>query len=197
MKRNVVKRVQAKGYWACAGHLSRGGAQNLLMTLWPVDDKQTIPFMKDFYERAMADGNAPESLAKVQTEHLVKLRDVYGTIRAVKFAGPFVMSFQGAEWIHHIFSFTNGPCLPGRLAVTTDVPDSGKMKTLGVFAGVVGIAIITGFFTAGGEKIWGGIFPDEPEDKGSPNTTSVWNEPGGRNPGQRSTPKNPTIAAGV
>ena len=75
----------------------QGGAQNLLMTLWPVDDKQTIPFMKDFYERAMADGNAPESLAKVQTEHLVKLRDVCGTIRAVKFAGPFVMSFQGAE----------------------------------------------------------------------------------------------------
>ena len=63
--------------------------------------------------------------------------------------------------------------------MTTDVPDSGKMKTLGIFAGVVGIAIISGFFTAGGEKIWDRIFPDEPEDKGSPNTTPVWDEPGG------------------
>ena len=39
----------------------------------------------------------PESLAKVQTERLVKLRDVLGTRLAVQFAGPFIMSFQGAE----------------------------------------------------------------------------------------------------
>jgi CHAT domain-containing protein/antitoxin component YwqK of YwqJK toxin-antitoxin module/Tfp pilus assembly protein PilF len=75
----------------------QAGTQNLLMTLWPVDDKQTIPFMKDFYERAMAGGDAPESLAKVQTERLVKLRDVLGARLAVQFAGPFIMSFQGAE----------------------------------------------------------------------------------------------------
>ena len=71
------------------------------------------------------------------------------------------------------------PCLLGCLAVATDVPDSGKKTTLGLIVGVVGIAIITGFFTAGGEKIWDKIFPDEPEDKGSSNGTSVWDEPEG------------------
>jgi hypothetical protein len=53
------------------------------------------------------------------------------------------------------------------------------MTTLGIIGGVVGIAIITGFFAAGGEKIWDKIFPDEPEDKSSSNATSGWDEPEG------------------
>ena len=72
----------------------QAGAQNLLMTLWPVSDHYTVQFMKEFYERAMADGDAPESLAKVQTERLVKLRDVLGAKLAVQLAGPFIMSFH-------------------------------------------------------------------------------------------------------
>ena len=86
-----------------------------------------------------------------------------------------------------------GPCLLGRLAVTTDVPDSGKMKTLGIFAGVVGIAIITGFFAAGGEKIWDKIFPPdesvaekkarEDAEKKARETNSEL--PGGNNEGTR------------
>ena len=75
----------------------QAGAQNLLMTLWPVSDKYTIPFMKEFYERAMADGNAPESLAAVQKKLLVRYREVFGTKLAVQLAGPFIMSFQGTE----------------------------------------------------------------------------------------------------
>ena len=71
--------------------------QFLLMTLWPVSDKYTIPFMKDFYERAMADGNAPESLAAVQKKLLVRYREVHSTKLAVQLAGPFIMSFQGTE----------------------------------------------------------------------------------------------------
>ena len=75
----------------------QAGTQNLLMTLWPVSDKQTIPFMKEFYEKAIAGGDAPTALAKTQTERLVKLRDIVGTKLAVQLYGPFIMSFQGAE----------------------------------------------------------------------------------------------------
>ena len=75
----------------------QAGAQNLMMTLWPVSDKYTIPFMKNFYERAIASGNAPTTLAEVQKELLLKYRKKYGTKLAVQLYGPFIMSFQGVE----------------------------------------------------------------------------------------------------
>ena len=75
----------------------QAGAQNLLMTLWPVSDKYTVKFMGDFYERAIASGDAPTTLAQVQKEMLLEFRKTYGTQRAVLVAGPFIMSFQGTE----------------------------------------------------------------------------------------------------
>ena len=75
----------------------QAGAQNLLMTLWPANDAATSGFMEKFYEQAVQSGNAPEALAKVQTESLVKARDISGTKKVVQLYGPFIMSFQGAE----------------------------------------------------------------------------------------------------
>lgn len=67
------------------------GAQNLVMTLWPVSDEVTPLIMADFYREAMQSRNAPDSLAKVQREWLVKLRDQKGILQAVRDAGPFSM----------------------------------------------------------------------------------------------------------
>jgi hypothetical protein len=44
------------------------GAQNLLMTLWPISDEVTVQIMSDFYGAAHQSGNAPEALAKVQRD---------------------------------------------------------------------------------------------------------------------------------
>jgi CHAT domain-containing protein len=71
------------------------GAQNLLMTLWPISDEVTVQIMSDFYEAAHQSGSAPEALAKVQREWLVKLRKEQGLANAVSLAGPFIMSSQG------------------------------------------------------------------------------------------------------
>jgi tetratricopeptide (TPR) repeat protein len=71
------------------------GAQNLLMTLWPISDEVTVQIMSDFYEAAHERGSAPEALAKVQREWLVKLRKEQGLANAVNLAGPFIMSSQG------------------------------------------------------------------------------------------------------
>ena len=46
----------------------QAGAQNLLMTLWPISDETTVQIMLDFYDRALASGNAPQSLLDVQRE---------------------------------------------------------------------------------------------------------------------------------
>jgi CHAT domain-containing protein/Tfp pilus assembly protein PilF len=73
----------------------QAGCQNLLMTLWPVSDEATVQIMLDFYAHAFASGNAPQSLADVQREWLVKLRKEQGLFYAVNRAGPFIMSSQG------------------------------------------------------------------------------------------------------
>jgi CHAT domain-containing protein/uncharacterized protein HemY len=73
----------------------QAGAQNLLMTLWPISDEVTVQIMNDFYEAAHNGGNAPEALAQVQRYWLVKLRTEQGLSPAVNLAGPFIMSSQG------------------------------------------------------------------------------------------------------
>jgi tetratricopeptide (TPR) repeat protein len=73
----------------------QAGAQNLLMTLWPISDEVTVQIMSDFYDAAHKSGNAPEALAEVQREWLMKLRTEKGLAEAVNLAGPFIMSSQG------------------------------------------------------------------------------------------------------
>jgi tetratricopeptide (TPR) repeat protein/CHAT domain-containing protein len=73
----------------------QAGAQNLLMTLWPISDDVTVQIMSDFYDAAHHSGNASEALAEVQRKWLVKLRAAKGLAQAVSLAGPFIMSSQG------------------------------------------------------------------------------------------------------
>jgi CHAT domain-containing protein len=71
------------------------GAQNLLMTLWPISDEFTVQIMSDFYEAAHKSGDAPLALATVQRDWLVRLRKEKGLAQAVNLAGPFIMNSQG------------------------------------------------------------------------------------------------------
>src|SRR5271165_4102021 len=73
----------------------QAGAQNLLMTLWPISDEVTVQIISDFYEAAHNIGNAPKALADVQRKWLLKLRTEKGLAQAVNLAGPFIMSSQG------------------------------------------------------------------------------------------------------
>jgi CHAT domain-containing protein len=67
------------------------GAQNLVMTLWPVSDATTPPFMVEFYKEAMASGHAAAALANTQKNWLTKLRKEKGLVEAVRDIGPFSM----------------------------------------------------------------------------------------------------------
>ena len=73
----------------------QAGAKNLLMTLWPISDETTVNLMLDFYAAAFKTRNAPQALADVQRDWLVKLRKEKGLLAAVRLAGPFIMSSQG------------------------------------------------------------------------------------------------------
>ncbi len=76
----------------------QAGAQNLLMTLWPIGDEITVHIMDDFYSEALRAGNAADALAEVQRKWLVAIRDSQTGNRflsAAKYAGAFIMSSQG------------------------------------------------------------------------------------------------------
>ena len=73
----------------------QAGAQNLLMTLWPIGDEETAKMMLEFYEAAQVSGHAGQALADTQRNWLVKLRKEKSLLEAVKVAGPFILSSQG------------------------------------------------------------------------------------------------------
>ncbi len=73
----------------------RAGTENLLMTLWPVGDTQTVQIIRDFYQEAMRTSDAPSALAAVQRNWLIKLRNERGLSMAVRLAGPFILTYQG------------------------------------------------------------------------------------------------------
>jgi CHAT domain-containing protein len=65
------------------------------MTLWPISDETTVQIMLDFYNAEEKTRNAPQALADVQRDWLVKLRKEQGLLDAVRLAGAFIMSAQG------------------------------------------------------------------------------------------------------
>jgi CHAT domain-containing protein len=73
----------------------QAGAQNLLMTLWSIPDEETANLMADFYSAVEKSENAPQALADVQRDWLVRLRKQKGLLYAVEHAGAFIMSSQG------------------------------------------------------------------------------------------------------
>ena len=87
--------MQGEGVLGLRRAFSIAGAQNLLLTLWPVEDRFTSDFMVSFYKEALKTKNAPKSFAKVQKEWLIKLREERSIGQAVKMAGPFILTFRG------------------------------------------------------------------------------------------------------
>jgi TPR repeat protein len=87
----VGQAKSGEGVFGLRRAFALAGAQNLLMTLWPVPDETTADFMTDFYNEALSTREAANSLSKVQTKWLLKLRNERGLLAAVREVGPFAM----------------------------------------------------------------------------------------------------------
>ncbi|MCG8600916.1 MAG: CHAT domain-containing protein [Verrucomicrobiales bacterium] len=73
--------------------LARAGAEHLLLTLWPVADRETALFMMDFYQNLDAGKNEPVDVAPaIQSAYLKAFREKQGVAAAVRLAGPFILS---------------------------------------------------------------------------------------------------------
>lgn len=90
------KTIEGEGVLGLRRGFAQAGAQNLLLTLWPIADQETADFMKDFYSRALRSGSARNALAQTQREWLRRLRQSGSAVRAARLAGPFVLNFKGS-----------------------------------------------------------------------------------------------------
>jgi CHAT domain-containing protein len=88
-----------EGVFGLRRGFSQAGAQNLLITLWPIGDVITVAIMADFYQRALGSGDAAAALAETQRDWLLKIRRESGRERgltdAVRLAGGFILNGQG------------------------------------------------------------------------------------------------------
>jgi len=71
------------------------GAQNILTTLWPVNDEVAASLMAAFYQKAISSGDAAAALADVQSDFLKTLRKKDGLEASVALAGAFVLTSRG------------------------------------------------------------------------------------------------------
>lgn len=74
----------------------QAGANNLLMTLWPIADKETSEMMTDFYRKIAGGSTDPgKSLSEIQRDWITRLRSEHGTTFAINRAAPFILTAQG------------------------------------------------------------------------------------------------------
>ncbi len=71
------------------------GVQNLLMTLWAVNDRWTAEFMADFYTELFRTRDAASAVSDTQKRWLLRLRRDESLAQAVLQAGSFVLSSAG------------------------------------------------------------------------------------------------------
>jgi len=76
----------------------QAGAENVLFSLWRLDDQYSAGFMNRFFLSTLQNHDAVGTLAELQTEELKKLRTQPGQNslwRAVKLAGPYAVNKSG------------------------------------------------------------------------------------------------------
>ena len=78
--------IKAEGVVGIARAFLGAGARSVLVSLWAVDDKATLEFMKNFYQHLLKGKSSSEALN--QTMNCMRESEVFG---AVKYWAPFVL----------------------------------------------------------------------------------------------------------
>jgi CHAT domain-containing protein len=73
----------------------QAGAQNLMVTLWPINDETTVQFMTDFYRETLPAEAPAKAITTVQKQALLRIRSELGLRRAVLDAGGFILISKG------------------------------------------------------------------------------------------------------
>lgn len=92
------KTEQGEGVMGLRRGLHQAGVNQLLLTLWPIDDAATVEMMRSFYEKLVGAGNtASVAITATQREELARLTRERGLGVAVKLVCPFVLSIGSSN----------------------------------------------------------------------------------------------------
>jgi CHAT domain-containing protein len=92
--------AEGEGIVGLARAFAQAGASDVLLTLWPVSDRESPAFMRAFYRRlTQANGDAPRALWETQRSALSPVADRHDDRQlraAVPVAGAYVVTHRGA-----------------------------------------------------------------------------------------------------
>lgn len=88
----VGKALSGEGVEGLRSGLTLAGAQNVLLTLWPVDDIVTINVMQEFYRRHLDGTPSPAALNEARRKLFGELTEEMDVFRAHRFIGPFLLT---------------------------------------------------------------------------------------------------------
>ncbi len=93
----VGKVLSGEGVEGLRSGLTLAGAQNVLITLWPVDDVATVTLMEDFYTRLLSGTEAHLALVETKRALFDKISKEVNPYLAHRLVGPFLMTRTGVE----------------------------------------------------------------------------------------------------
>ena len=91
----VGKALSGEGVEGLRSGLTLAGAQNVLLTLWPVDDIATISVMQEFYTRHLGGTASPQALNETKRKLFDDITEEMDLFRAHRFVGPFLLTRTG------------------------------------------------------------------------------------------------------
>ncbi|MEM7697749.1 MAG: CHAT domain-containing protein, partial [Verrucomicrobiota bacterium] len=91
----VGRTLTGEGVEGLRTALTIAGAENVLLTLWPVDDIATVAVMEKFYEQLLLDLPAGQALQKAREELFESFRTEFGVYQTIRILAPFVVSESG------------------------------------------------------------------------------------------------------
>ncbi|MDF1823467.1 MAG: CHAT domain-containing protein [Verrucomicrobiales bacterium] len=93
----VGKALSGEGVEGLRSGLTLAGAQNVLLTLWPVDDNATVTLMDNFYTHHLS--GTPAHVALAETKRLLfdKIAEEGNPYLAHRLVGPFLMTRSGVR----------------------------------------------------------------------------------------------------
>lgn len=89
------KALDGEGVIGLRRAFSAAGANNTIMTLWPVNDEATVEVIDAFYDKYLSGVSAPTALAEVQHELYDPFVKKYGEVEAIARLAPFICMSVG------------------------------------------------------------------------------------------------------
>ncbi len=91
----VGKALSGEGVEGLRSGLALAGAENVVLTLWPVDDAATVEVMEVFYDKVLSGLPAPIAMAETKRELFKKFSAAEGEFNALLKIDPFIVTRSG------------------------------------------------------------------------------------------------------